>query len=359
MFIDLVVSAAFVVVFLAFWYLQLFTRYLSTRYYLQVGLLLSITVSSAYLAIRLVALSGASPQWWAILGMIALAGVAIYHGGLFFVKFVMETDTRYRRIRKANRAVVTYSSPHNRFQLRTDDGVKIQALALCNQNGDGKSRKAVVICHGAGRSKNTIPIVQTAQILATKYDVYPFDFRGHNESGGIFRADGDTELDLKAMLDYLKGQAYEKIAVVGWSIGAWTALLSASLGRPIDAIIAGAPPPRTMTALWYIRNLERVRLLYPPLLASIAVVRGMWVTAGKHVLNTEEFSRNVPPIPVLLVHNEFDYLLHEPGTAFDNLFKALPPTTERYVLPGTGHLFDWPNTYFLWNKIIDWLDRYF
>jgi pimeloyl-ACP methyl ester carboxylesterase len=189
--------------------------------------------------------------------------------------------------------------------------------------------------------------------------VYPFDFRGHNESGGVFRADGDTELDLKAMLDYLKSQAYDKIAVIGWSIGAWTALLSASLGRPIDAIIAGAPPPHNMTSLWYIRALAKVKLLYPPLLAGIAVVRGMWVTAGRHILNTEEFSRNVPAIPILLVHNEFDYLLKEPGTAFDGLFKSLPSTTERYVLPGTGHLFDWPNTYFLWNKIIDWLDSHF
>src|SRR5260221_12064422 len=45
----------------------------------------------------------------------------------------------------------------------------------------------IFVCHGAGRSKNTIPVVQTVRVLATKYDVFTFDFRGHLESGGIFR----------------------------------------------------------------------------------------------------------------------------------------------------------------------------
>jgi hypothetical protein len=140
MLVDLVVSVAFVALLLTFWYLQIFTRSLSVRYYLQVGMLFGIMLPSAYLAVRLATLGSES---WSILGAIVLAAIAIYHGGLFFAKFVMETDTRYRWIRKANRAVVAYSSPHNRISLRTDDGVKIQALALCNATGDGKSRKAI------------------------------------------------------------------------------------------------------------------------------------------------------------------------------------------------------------------------
>ncbi len=51
--LDFVVSILFVVLFPTFWYLQIFTRKFSTRYYLQVGLLFAISLASGYLAIRL------------------------------------------------------------------------------------------------------------------------------------------------------------------------------------------------------------------------------------------------------------------------------------------------------------------
>src|SRR5258708_18121574 len=162
-------------------------------------------------------------------------------------------------MQKADCGIGSYEGPNELFTVKTDDGVRLQAIALVR--GTTRNEKAVVVCHGAGRNKNTLPIVQTAQILATKYDVFTFDFRGHMESKGVFHADGDTELDLKAMIDYLKQVGYKKIAVIGWSIGAWTALLSAARGRAIDAVIAGAPPPANMASQFYIRWLAQLRLL--------------------------------------------------------------------------------------------------
>jgi hypothetical protein len=37
----------------------------------------------------------------------------------------------------------------------------------------------------------------------------------------------------------------------------------------------------------------------------------------------------------------------------------MPATTEKYPLPGRGHIFDWPNTFFVWNKMIAWLEENF
>jgi pimeloyl-ACP methyl ester carboxylesterase len=352
---DLVVGALFLAFFLTFWYLQIFTRVFSTRYYVQVGLLLAISLSSAYLAIRLFAYR---QTWLSLLGIVGIGSIFIYHTGLFIAKFVVETDTRYRRMHKANRAIVNYSSPHQRLTIRTDDGEQLQVIALCNTT-QGKSDKAVVICHGAGRNKNTMPIVQTAQILATKYDVYTFDFRGHMESSGVFKADGDTDLDLKAMIDYLKKAGYQKVAVIGWSIGAWTALLSAARGRPIDAIIAAAPPPESMTALFYIKSLQRFKLIQGPILASAAVMRNLWAAEGTHTLNTPEFVRDMPKIPILLIYNEYDYTLKTTADVFEQLHQNMPASSEKYLLPGRGHIFDWPNTFFVWNKMIAWLDENF
>src|SRR5258708_34004333 len=135
MFFDLAVSTAFIVSFLTFWYLQIFTRKLSTRYYLQVALLFLISLSSAYLVLRLLAFE---QSWAMLLGVVGMGAVFIYHTGLVVAKFLVESDSRYRRIHKANRAIVRYNEPHQRFPLTTDDGVRVQPNALgggptCNE----------------------------------------------------------------------------------------------------------------------------------------------------------------------------------------------------------------------------------
>src|SRR5260221_106731 len=160
--LDFAVSILFVVVFPSFWYLQIFTRTFSTRYYLQVGLLFVISLVSGYLVIRLLAFE---QTWMTLVGVVGMAVIFIYHAGLCFVKLVLQSDSRYRRLYSANRAIVGYSSPHERFTLRTDDGERLHVIALCN-NADHKADKAIVICHGAGRNKNSVPVVQTAQVLA-------------------------------------------------------------------------------------------------------------------------------------------------------------------------------------------------
>src|SRR5260370_11147626 len=164
-----------IALFVAFWVLQLRTRFFSTRYFLQVGCLFVIALLSLYLLAQLLA----APMTLLGLGAALLLALAvIYHAGLGFGK-LRETDTRYRRMRKANRAVVAYDMPHERKLIQTDDGERLQMIVLCSQAG--KSDKAVIVCHGAGRSKNSMPVVQTSQILASKYEVYAFDFRGHME----------------------------------------------------------------------------------------------------------------------------------------------------------------------------------
>jgi pimeloyl-ACP methyl ester carboxylesterase len=351
---DEIIIANFVALSLlaGFWILQVRTRVFSTRYYVQIIALLCVAGAGAYVFGRLVT---GTVTGFTLVVALAWLSVAIYHGGLAVIKLA-ESDTRYRWMHKANRALVSYDTPHERFKIRTDDGESIQGLKLCASQGH--SNKAIIVCHGAGRSKNTLPVVLTCQILATKYDVFTFDFRGHMESSGVFKADGDTEYDLKAVVEYVKKAGYEKVAVVGWSIGAWTALLSAARGRAIDVIVAGSPPPFNMSKLFYFEALKRIRAIELPLLAGVAVVRNMWVTMGKHLLSIEDFVRDLPQIPILLVYNDYDYTLRIPAEAFEQLFEKLPLSSEKIRLPGRGHLFDWPNTYFLWNQMISWLDQH-
>jgi pimeloyl-ACP methyl ester carboxylesterase len=332
----------------AFWFLQWRTGFFSTHYFLQVGALLGIGLLAAALAVA---------SWPQVVMTLIALGIAGYHLGLWGFKVLLDSDNKYRWIHKANRALVRYEQPHQRFTLRTQDGVKIQAISL--KNGAQPDKKAVIVCHGAGRSKNTMSIVQTCSILATRYDVFTFDFRGHMESGGIFRANGDTEYDLTAMIDHVRRLGYERVAVVGWSVGATTALLAAANGAPIDVIIAGSPPPVSLEEYKHLQLLRRIPAIQFLGESAAATARYMRVVPGKRFMNILDFASLVPPIPILLVYNDYDTTINLPAEAFVKLYEKLPPTTEQMRLPGHGHLFDWPNTFFFWTKMFDWLEYHF
>ncbi len=336
-----------------FWYLQWRTGFFSTRYFVQVGLLLLIVI----LAVALIVVSWPPSDLGRALVLVGALSVAVYHALLFLFKTLLDTDNKYRWMHKANRALVNYDVPHQRFTLRTQDDVRIEGVSL--HNTPEKTKKAVIVCHGAGRSKNTMSIVQTCTILATRYDVFTFDFRGHMESGGFFRANGDTQHDLTAVIDHVKRAGYEKIAVVGWSVGATTALLSAANGCPIDAIIAGSPPPVSLGEYKHLRLLKRVPMFQVPGGSAAATARYMRVVPGKPYMNVLDFVDQIPPIPILLAYNDYDTTLNVEAAAFEVLHRRLPSTTEAMRLPGSGHLFDWPNTFFFWEKMLAWLAIHF
>jgi hypothetical protein len=89
--------------------------------------------------------------------------------------------------------------------------------------------------------------------------------------------------------------------------------------------------------------------------SAAATARYMRVVPGKSYMNVMDFVDQVPPIPILIAYNDFDTTLNIDAAAFEALHQRLP-TSETMRLPGHGHLFDWPNTFFFWNKMLDWLE---
>lgn len=337
-----------------FWLLQWRTGFFSTRYYFQMaGLLIIVLLAVLFIAVSHPLEVGG----FSLLTALAAASVAAFHSSLLVFKVLFDSDNKYRWIHKANRALVRYEQPHQRFTLRTRDGVRIQAVALTT--APDSENKAVIVCHGAGRSKNTMSIVQTCSILATRYHVFAFDFRGHMESGGVFRANGDTVHDLEAMIDHIRRSGYEHVAVVGWSVGATTALMAAANGAPLDAIVAGAPPPVSLSEYKHLQLLKRIPMMQVPGSSAAATSRYMRVVPDKILMNVLDFVEFVPHIPILLAYNDYDDTLNVDYSAFETLHKKLPQTTESLRLPGHGHVFDWPNTFFFWKKMMDWLESHF
>ncbi|MDD5072174.1 MAG: alpha/beta fold hydrolase [Candidatus Omnitrophica bacterium] len=89
----------------------------------------------------------------------------------------------------------------------------------------------VIVCPGFFNSKKNSFMKKTVEIVSSSYDVIIFDFRGHGESGGKFTWTSTEPLDLGAVLDYAAGCGYKKIGVIGFSLGAATAM-NVAVNRP-------------------------------------------------------------------------------------------------------------------------------
>ncbi len=108
-----------------------------------------------------------------------------------------------------------------------------------------------------------------------------------------------------------------------------------------------------------LRLLRRIPLLRIPGAAAAAASRYMRVSPRKPYMNVLEFAVRVPPIPIFIAYNDYDNTLDVPAQAFEHMITQLPPTVESMRLPGSGHVFDWPNTYFFWTRMLAWLEEHF
>ena len=102
-------------------------------------------------------------------------------------------------------------------------------------------KQVLIIAHGFYNSKQAVLLRQLAQSLNTDYDVIAFDFRGHGQSEALFYWTSKEYLDLLAIVEFA-GQNYEKVGVIGFSMGAATSIIAASKTMGIHSIVAVSGP---------------------------------------------------------------------------------------------------------------------
>jgi uncharacterized protein len=104
--------------------------------------------------------------------------------------------------------------------------------------------KIVVESHGYhGNRSNEKPFLASTKALHDAgYAVLMFDYRGEGESAGSLVSIGDYEQrDLEGAIDFAKSKGYTDIGVLGWSMGASTALEVATKDSDVKATIADSP----------------------------------------------------------------------------------------------------------------------
>ncbi len=109
---------------------------------------------------------------------------------------------------------------------------------------DHASHKLVIFAHGYKDNRSDLrPVLPLADTLSkTGISVILFDFRAEGDSPGKVVSVGEYEVrDLLGAVDYAHAHDYTKVGIIGYSMGASTAILAAGKDTAITAVIADSP----------------------------------------------------------------------------------------------------------------------
>jgi len=217
--------------------------------------------------------------------------------------------------------------------LVTDDGVPIDAIHLAR---DGEL--AVVLAHGFTLSWQHGAVWKVATQLNRSAGVIAFDFRGHGRSGGKSTL-GDREVrDLGVAIAYARELGYQRIAAVGFSMGASIVVRYAGLVGGLDAAVSVSGPGR-----WYYRGTYPMRRVHWAVERRVGrLITRTWlntrVSAGRWnpvPIPPAEAAARISPTPFLVVHGDRDPYF--PVEHAHQLYQAAREPKELWVVPGFGH----------------------
>ncbi len=217
--------------------------------------------------------------------------------------------------------------------LVTEDGVPIDAIHL-----PGTKDLAIVVAHGFTLSWQRPNVWRIANRLNPIAGVFSFDFRGHGRSGGLSTL-GDREIrDLDVVVRWARELGYQRVALVGFSMGASIVLRHAGLVGGADAVVSVSGPGR-----WYYRGTESMRRVHFAVEHRIGrFVTRRWLKtrispAGWKLIPVPpaEAAAKISPVPLLIVHGDKDHYF--PPEHARQLYMAAKEPKELWLMPGMGH----------------------
>jgi len=237
----------------------------------------------------------------------------------------------------------SYRRSHRRFSVLTDDGVRIVGVHLPRG-----CRTLVIYCHGLLSSKNYWMVPCFVELLAERFDALAFDFRGHGESGGECTVADREVLDIKAVVEESRAWGYDRVLLVGASMGGAAAIRYAALYGDVDGVVTiGAfADSRTLR-----QPLARYSLAFFRTPVGSAVVRwwrGTRIGELRATSQPVELVHRVAPRPLLMIHGEWDPLVElAHGQA---LYQRAREPKRLIVVPRGGHVTPLLNT-----RTRDWM----
>lgn len=272
-------------------------------------------------------------KWWLKLGLALVLLIVIAFVGIS--GFLGYSMTRVERI-----PIEEYPSQWGLMYeevtfLSRADSITLRGWFLPVQS----SERAIIMVHGSegNRADTSVGMLNIAAGLVQHgYSILMFDLRGHGESDGNRMSAGYYERrDLLGAVDYIKEQGFEDIGVLGFSMGAATALMAAVECDDIDAIIADSSYAdlKEMMEPEFSKRTKFPKFFLPPLLVMVKIMYGVDFNAVRPIESVPE----IAPRPVLFIHGELDDVVPV-AHAYRLQQASLSPQSQLWVVPGAGHV---------------------
>ncbi|NQW24216.1 MAG: alpha/beta fold hydrolase [SAR202 cluster bacterium] len=200
--------------------------------------------------------------------------------------------------------------------------------------------RCIILIQGYGHHRNS-PAARALQLggslVGRGFSVLLFDFRGRGESGGRRGSAGDREQwDVLGAIDYVarRGIPVERIALLGFSLGAGVAIMVAAQESRIAAIVSDSGFLDSMEDL---ENLSLFGLPLPswfgvPILVIGRTIFGVDVSKVRPVKVVENIAQ-----PIFFIHGEDDDVIPADETWELHRVSA-GRQDEIWVVPGAGHI---------------------
>jgi len=277
-----------------------------------------------------------------VLVLLAVIGaVLLGYGGTAWVKAGQYAITPPNPVRGDTPAAFGLAYESVAFPTAAGDGITLRGWWLANPAS--ATRRTVVLVHGWYENR-TVHLALAQRLWQSGYMVLLFDLRGHGDSDpapctyGVREA-GDVTGAVRFALTH--GAEAGRIGVIGWSLGAASALLAMPDTAEIGAVVADSAYANADPLL--ARNPLRpglalaLRLRYGIALGAVAPERAIARIAPRHVLlihGTDD--RAVPPAQAERLQDMAGgaaILWAVPGAGHTGAFARSPDAYLAHILP--------------------------
>jgi alpha-beta hydrolase superfamily lysophospholipase len=225
--------------------------------------------------------------------------------------------------------------PLDEVTFRARDGVRLSGSFNVNPAGRG----TVILVHGFKSSR--VEMVDWFVFLdRAGYSVLLYDSRGCGASDGTFGVGATEDRDISGAVDFVqtrKAAGWERIAVLGISLGAGDAILAAARDDRIRAVVADSPWIDEFVQLERMRSLPVGPLAVPLLPYEPALVDAL-IGGRLEDVRLVTVVDKIAPRSLLLIHALDDANATTPVGASDRLFHVAGEPKGLWLVPSGGHV---------------------
>lgn len=270
--------------------------------------------------------------WWKILLGLLVVVVVVFLGISIFLGHSM---TRVERVPVTENPSQLGLDYREVSFTSTDDELNLHGWLLPVPG----SQKVIIMVHGADQHRADPSIgmlTMASELVDHGYNILMFDLRGHGESEGNMMSAGYYERrDLTGAIAYVKELGFHQVGVIGFSVGAVTALMTAAENSDIRAIVADScfTDLEDLMAPEFSKRTKLPRFFLPPVLFVVKLIYGV----DFHAIRPIDSVPLMAQIPVFFIQGDLDETVL-PDHVYDLYQASQNPQNEMWLVPGAGHV---------------------